>query len=99
MTYHPEQRPPVAMDDIETTPFETPVQIEVLSNDFDTDGDSISIVSSTAPSNGAVVTNADGTMTYTPNNGFSGMDTYSYTITDGNGGYDSATVTIVVEPS
>ncbi|WP_170870382.1 cadherin-like domain-containing protein, partial [Neptunomonas phycophila] len=46
------------------------------------------------PTNGTVVLNADGTITFTPDADFVGEATYDYTITDGNGGTDTATVTI-----
>jgi hypothetical protein len=48
------------------------------------------------PSNGTAVINADNTITYTPNSGFIGIDTFDYTISDGNGGTDTATVSIEV---
>jgi len=86
---------PTAVDDTRTTPENTPVTIPVLANDSDTDGDTLSIVSATNPANGSVsVVNSD--IVYTPNNGFSGQDTFDYTITDGNGNNVTATVTVNV---
>ena len=42
-------------------------------------------------------TNATGTyIEYTPDNNFNQVDTFSYTISDGNGGSDTATVTVTV---
>jgi Ca2+-binding RTX toxin-like protein len=58
----------------------------------------------TNPSNGTVQINNNGTasilsddfLTYIPNNGFSGTDSFNYTINDGNGGTATATVTVAV---
>ena len=52
----------------------------------------------TDPPSGAVAANADGTVTYTPDPGFTGTDTFSYTVTDGNGGTAIATVHVTVNP-
>ena len=70
----------------------------VLANDTDVDGDALTIVSYTAAANGAVTVNADGSLTYTPNANFAGIDSFTYTGSDGNGGTASATVTITVTP-
>lgn len=88
---------PMANDDSATTLRDTPVSIPVLANDSDVDG-TPSILSTTIPTGGTVSINPDGTVTYTPNTGFSGTDSFSYTITDG-ADTDSATVTITVTTS
>src|SRR5690606_14061315 len=73
------------------------VTIDVLSNDIDIDGDSLTVSSVTSASNGTVVNNgAD--VTYTPNLNFNGSDSFTYTVADGFGGTDSATVFITVNP-
>ncbi len=89
--------PPVATDDTATTPEDTPVNIDVLANDNDPDGDALTVTSAIAP-NGTVVIEADGTVTYTPNEDFNGTDTITYTISDGEGGTTTATVTVTVDP-
>jgi Ca2+-binding RTX toxin-like protein len=89
---------PQATDDAARTDEDEGVIIDVLSNDTDLEGDTLSVASVTQPPNGAVVINADGTLTYTPDADFSGEDRFTYTITDGNGGSDTATVTIDVAP-
>ena len=94
-----ENNPPVAIDDSATTSFETSVNGNVLANDSDPDGDAITVVSNTDASNGTVVVNADGSYVYTPDAGFSGADSFEYTISDGEGGQDTATVSINVEAS
>ena len=49
------------------------------------------------PANGSVVVNADGTVTYTPDQDFSGTDTFTYTIRDEDGETSTATVTVTVD--
>jgi large repetitive protein len=89
--------PPVAVNDATSTNEDTPVTIPVLANDSDIDGNPLSVVSATAP-NGTVVINPDGTVTYTPNADFNGTDTIIYQISDGQGGFATATVTVIVRP-
>ena len=91
-------RPPVAVDDTASTPEETPVTIDVLANDFDPDGDPLTVVAVSVPANGTAVNNGDGTVTYTPNTNFTGTDSFTYTIEDGQGGSSTATVTVEVTP-
>ena len=86
---------PVAADDSATTNEDTAVIIDVLSNDSDIDGDTLSVTSASA-ANGFVAINVDGTLEYTPNANFNGTDTISYEIVDGNGGTSSASVTVTV---
>ena len=83
---------PRAADDVGTTNVNTAVVVDVLANDSDPDGDTVAVASLTMPSNGVASLNADGTITYTPNAGYTGIDTFTYTIEDGNGG--TATVRI-----
>lgn len=88
--------PPIATDDSASTAYQTPVTISnVLANDSDPDGDTLSVTANTNPANGAV-TRSGNSFTYTPNNGFSGADTFTYTVSDGKGGTSSATVTVTV---
>jgi VCBS repeat-containing protein len=65
-------------------------------NDQDIDGDTLTISSVTSPANGSAVLNDDGSVTYTPNAGYSGPDSFSYTISDGHGGTSTGTVTLEV---
>ncbi len=69
---------------------------ELTGNDSDVDGDPLTIIAVTGPANGTTVLNADGTVTYTATTGFSGIDSFDYTISDGNGGTDTETVTVQV---
>ena len=70
----------------------------VLGNDTDPDGDPIDVVLATDPAHGTTVVNGDNTITYTPDLNWTGTDTYTYEITDNNGGFATATVTITVTP-
>jgi hypothetical protein len=65
---------PVAASDSVTTLANIPITVSVLANDSDVDGDQLQVVGVTAAANGAVVINANGTITYTPNPGFTGAD-------------------------
>ena len=88
--------PPDALNDAVATAFESAIDINVLANDSDPENDPLSVISNTQPSNGTVAINPDGTLTYSPNTGFSGSDVFEYTISDGQGGEDTATVTVSV---
>ena len=91
---------PTATDDTATIAEDAvATTIAVLTNDSDTDGDTLTIASVTQGSNGAVViTNNGADLTYQPNANFNGADSFSYTISDGNGGTDTATVNVTVTP-
>ena len=56
----------------------------VLANDTDADGGTLSAVLGTTTSNGDLTFNTDGSFVYTPNAGFCGTDSFTYTATDGN---------------
>ena len=90
------EKPPVANPDSAFTPVQTPVVIRVLDNDHDDDGDPMTIVGTTSPSKGKIQVNPDGTITYSPKGTFKGVDTFTYSISDGHGGTASATVTVSV---
>jgi hypothetical protein len=87
---------PIALDDATTTPSATSININVLSNDSDADGDALTASIVSQPSNGTLTSSINGVFVYTPNNGFSGADSFEYNINDGKGGNDTAQVTISV---
>ena len=90
---------PSAADDIATTDENTAVTIAVRGNDSDPDGDSLKVTGVTQGANGSVVIDAvSGNPIYTPNAGFVGSDSFTYTVDDNNGGTASATVTVTVNP-
>ncbi len=86
---------PVAADDWTDTDGTTPVNIAVLANDSDPDGNAhidptqhtgAFVTRITAPKHGKVVLNSDGSFTYTAVAGYTGTDSFQYTVTDDNGG-------------
>jgi PKD repeat protein len=91
---------PVAQNDAAATDMNVAVIIDILANDSDSDGvlvaSTVAIV--TAPLNGSVLINpVTGAVTYTPNLGFAGMDSFTYTVEDNDGAVSNqATVTIAV---
>ncbi|MHA2211296.1 MAG: Ig-like domain-containing protein, partial [Candidatus Thorarchaeota archaeon] len=88
---------PVAEDDAVSTAEDTAIAIDVLDNDSDANGDALTIDSIAPPSHGTVEL-VDGLITYTPDANYNGPDSFTYTISDGNGGTDNAMVTITVNP-
>jgi hypothetical protein len=91
---------PVANNDGATTLLNTALNISaatLLANDVDPDGDPLTVQSVSATStNGGTVSLASGTVTYTPVNGFTGNDRFSYTINDGRSGTATADVYVFV---
>ena len=69
--------------------------VDVLANDSDPDTDPLTVDSVTQGTNGSVVNNGTD-VTYTPNASWTGVDTFTYTATDSNGGFDTAIVTVTV---
>ncbi|MBL1146194.1 MAG: tandem-95 repeat protein [Proteobacteria bacterium] len=95
VTVNPVNDNPVANDDTAVTDQDSAVVVDVLANDTDVENDALSVSAANNGSNGTV--SFDGTsVTYTPNAGFSGSDSFTYTVSDGNGGFDTATVNVTV---
>lgn len=69
--------------------------IPVLANDTDAEGDTLSVTAVTQGAHGSVVNNGT-SVSYTPAANFFGADSFTYSISDGNGGSDSATVNVTV---
>jgi len=92
------ETPPTATPDRGITLENTSTTVDVLANDQDPDGDLLSIVSFSQPINGSVQLSPPGLFTYTPSPSFNGMDSFIYTITDGNSNQSTASVTIMVKP-
>ncbi len=93
----PDNDPPVAVNDIATTDEDQTIfNLAVLGNDSDVDNDPLTIIGTPSATNGTITVNGDGTINYTPNANFNGADTISYSISDGNGGIDTATVAVMV---
>lgn len=91
---------PIAVGDVFTTDEGTELAITapgVLGNDIDVDGDPITATGVTQPDHGQVTLATDGSFTYTPDEGFAGMDTFTYRAHDGTVASAPATVTIIVD--
>ncbi|MWT96662.1 Ig-like domain-containing protein, partial [Escherichia coli] len=93
----PVNSPPNAVNDTITTAEDTQVNVAVLTNDTDPDGDILRVTSATA-STVSVTVNPDNTLTYVPATNFNGVATVTYTVSDGRGGTDIATLTVTVTP-
>ena len=90
---------PTAVDDTFTFASFDQQTLDVLANDVGEAGEVLSIDSITvAPLNGTATVSTDGlTILYTPDDGFVGLDSLTYQISDGNGGTANANVSIAVE--
>ncbi|MBU4323969.1 MAG: tandem-95 repeat protein, partial [Gammaproteobacteria bacterium] len=98
--------PPVATDDTVTTLADTPVPIDVLGNDNDPDGDTLTVTEVNGlpiTEGGAPVDVGDGTvalvgglLVFTPDTGFTGPATFTYTVQDPTGAEDTGGVTVNV---
>ena len=90
---------PKAVDDTGVSTANAPITINILLND---DAGSSTFVKSSIeieiqPKNGRLVVNADGTVTFIPNTGFTGSNTFTYRVKDANGYYTNiASVVITV---
>ena len=89
--------PPDARTDFATVDENSSVVINVLANDFDPDGDPLSVDGILQADHGSVFDNGDGTVTYTPDPNFVGTDTFWYWVEDNNGNFDKAQVQVTVE--
>ncbi|EPI4957683.1 tandem-95 repeat protein, partial [Vibrio parahaemolyticus] len=77
---------------------DTPTIIKVLGNDtFEGDGKVVSLDTNNGPANGTVSVNPDGSVTYTPNDNYHGIDSFTYIVTSG-GVSESTTVNVDVTP-
>ena len=87
--------PPVALDDPVTARSGASVAVPVTANDYDPDGEAIAISSVGVAGHGRVDIGTATTVVYTPEPGYVGVDTFDYTIVDGNA--TTATATVIIE--
>ena len=87
---------PIAINDELTTNVDTAVSQNIITNDSDADGDTLTLANLSEPSFGTVTQNGN-IITYTPETGFSGTDTFTYTVFDGKGHEATATVTVIIK--
>ncbi len=93
--------PPVVANDNYSIPARLALVVSapgVLGNDTDIDSPSLNSTVLMQPTNGTLVLNADGSLTYTPNAGFVGLDSFTYEANDvdPNNSSDPVTVSITV---
>ncbi|MBV6715023.1 tandem-95 repeat protein [Paenibacillus chitinolyticus] len=96
LTVTPVNDPPVVFDEQCFTTEDTPVTCQIIASDVD--GDAPTYALGTPPVSGTAVVTADGTYTYTPNPDFYGGDSFTVTVSDGNGGTATETATVNVAP-
>lgn len=89
-------RDPYVINDTASTRLSS-VLVDVLANDSDPDGDTLTIRRASQGQNGRTSIR-NGQVRYRPNRGFTGVDTFTYTAIDGKGGSGTATVTVNVGP-
>ena len=94
----PGNEAPLAVDDAAATAEDTPVTIDVLANDRDPDGDTLTVVQVSAPAHGTAVVADAGEVVYTPEPDFNGSDRFTYTVGDGSGLTAQAVVEVTVLP-
>ena len=99
VTVTPVNDAPEAADDQATTPEDQAIEIPVLDNDTDLDGDRLRVRSVSPARHGAAEIAADGTnVSYTPNANYHGPDRFTYVVADPDGLADTATVEVTVTP-
>jgi hypothetical protein len=99
VTITPVEDPPNAVNDagLKVPESAGPTALVVKANDTDPDGDTLTITGKTNGSHGTVAITGGGTgLTYDPVQMYVGNDVFSYTVSDGHGGSDSATVLVTV---
>ncbi len=97
VTVTPVPDPPVANDDTISLPedsVDTP--LDLLGNDVDVDGDTLTVTAVTGAVNGTLTEQSPGVWTYTPDADWNGTESLGYDVSDGNGGTDTATATLTV---
>jgi hypothetical protein len=87
---------PVAVTDFAVTTVGQPVTIPVLANDSDPAGGTLRVTSVSTATDGTAVLNADGTVTYTPNFGFTGVNVFTYRVQNAQGGSADGVVSVAV---
>ncbi|MCA9925422.1 MAG: cadherin-like domain-containing protein, partial [Anaerolineales bacterium] len=76
-----------------------PTIIDLVDNDNDVDSAGLTVTSLSTPAHGQVVNNGDGTVTYTANANYEGVDTFTYRASDGSLSSAQTTVTVTVSAS
>ncbi|MGW8910977.1 Ig-like domain-containing protein, partial [Brucella cytisi] len=112
LTMVPVNDPPVASNDVGVTPEDTPLTGNVLTNDTDIDGGVLRVAqftidgrtfnpgeSATIAGTGTLTINLNGSYTFVPAPNYNGpVPVATYTVSDGRGGTDTASLIIIVSP-
>ena len=99
VTVLPVNDPPEAVDDAAETAEDTPVNIAVLDNDSDPDGDPLTVAEVSAPAHGTAVLTEAGTVQYAPEPDYHGPDRFTYVVSSGSGLTARAAVEVTVLPA
>jgi hypothetical protein len=89
--------PPDAIDDGYTLTTLSQQTFNVISNDTDANADTIRITAVSTPVNGGTAVLRNNRIVFTPNTDFAATDSFTYTVSDGRGGTDTATVTVTYQ--
>ena len=91
---------PKAETDTLTIKEDTAGTVNVIANDMDAEGDTLSVTAVSEPSNGTaeIVEGSMTEVTYTPKTNFHGTDSFTYEVSDGYGGTDTGTVDVTITP-
>ena len=89
---------PVAVNDSASGNEDSEITGNVLTNDSDANGDTLTAIQVSGPVHGSLTLNTDGNFTYKPNANWNGEDSFTYQAFDGQAYSDVATVTITVNP-
>src|SRR4029079_18316592 len=98
LTITPVNDAPSAVDDTATVAEDDAAQVDVRANDSDVDGDTLSVTAVVTPAHGTAVLQGNGNVLYSPDANYNGGDSFTYAISDGQGGTDSASVAMTVTP-
>ena len=96
ITITPVNDAPDAVNDTSSTPEGVAKDINVLANDTDVEGNTLTVSAVTQGTKGTTSINANNTIRYTPQSTATGSDSFTYTISDGNGATDTAIVTVTL---
>lgn len=93
----PVNDPPLALPDTARTTIGRTINVDVLANDSDADLDLLRIALVALPAHGRAIIESDQSITYIPDAGYQGPDSFSYTVWDGKSRTDPARVDLMVD--
>jgi hypothetical protein len=99
VTVAPLNDAPVADDESLTVTVDTSGEVDVLAGDVDADGDDLAVEGASDPEHGSVSCDPGGVCTYTPDSGYLGADSFTYTVGDGAATDEGLVSVTVQEPN